>query len=100
MKDRPPFFFWLQVDKVFRIAEAARVSPVVRPASLRYHSRNFWKRCKDEACLIREPLTFRQARTVGQRTARPDRALVEVRQEFRTDDPTGVWLSNLVPKEL
>ena len=88
MKDRPPFFLGDQVNEILRIAEASCVGSVIGPAGLRYYGLDFWKRRKDDACLIREPLAFCQARTVGQRAACPDGALVEMRQELRADDST------------
>src|ERR1039457_2830658 len=88
MKDGPPLLLWYQIHKVFRVAEAARVGPVVRPACLRNDSLDLGEGRKDEAPLIRKPLALSQARAIRQRTSRPDRALVEMRQKLRTDNAT------------
>ena len=47
---------------------------------------DFRERREDQARLIHEARAFGQAGADGQRAARPDRAFVEVRQEFGADD--------------
>ena len=86
MKDGPPFLLGYQVNKVLRIAEASCIGSVIGPAGLRYYGLHFGKRRKDDARLISEAFAFCQARTIGQRAARPDCALVEMRQKLRTND--------------
>ena len=86
MKDRSPFVLGLQVDEVFRVAESSRVGSIVGRASLRDNLGDLGERGEDIARLLSEVRAFRLAYAVGHRTARPNSAFVQMRQELRAND--------------
>src|ERR1022692_1582229 len=46
VKNRPPFFFLLQVDEVFGIEKAGRIRAVIWPTRLTGALRDLWERAK------------------------------------------------------
>ena len=83
----PPLVMRLQIDKILGVPETAGVGSVIGPSRLRHNGLHLGKRCKDQALLLSEFFAFRETGAVGQRSARPDGAFVEVRQELRPDGP-------------
>ena len=86
MKDRPPFFLRLQIDEVFGIEKAGRIRAVIRPSGLTGALRDFGKRAKNDSRLIRHPDTFVRPGAGRKRAPHPERAFIQVGQEFGTDD--------------
>ena len=75
----------LQVDEILGVAESARVGSVVRTADLRHDCRHLRERCKNIAGVGGEFFSLRKTGAIRQSAARPNRAFVQMRQEFRAD---------------
>ncbi len=85
MKQRTPLVFRLQIDKIFGVEEARGIGAVVGPAHLAHHLRHFRKLGEHHPRVVHDPSPFRRTRAGRKRPARPDRALIQMRQEFRAD---------------
>ena len=86
MKDRPPFFFRFQIDEVFGIEKAGRIRAVIRPPRLTGALRDLGERAKNDPRLIRHPDPFVRPGAGRKRAPHPERAFIQVGQEFGTDD--------------
>ena len=86
MEDRPPLVLRLEIHEILGVAESSGVGSVVGPAHLGHDFGHLGEGGEDQASLVGESLALRQAGAVGQGAARPDCALVQMRQELRTDD--------------
>src|SRR5580658_5007061 len=85
MKSRPPLFFGLEVDKIFRIEEAGGVGPVVRTAGLAGALGDFGPRAKNEPRLIHQPDAFGRSGAGSKRPAYPQGAFIQMWQKFGAD---------------
>ena len=85
MKDGPPLLFRLQIHEVFRIEKACRVGAVIGAADLRNDLRNFRERGKYDPRIVRDSHAFGWSGARGKSAARPNRALVQMGQKFRTN---------------
>ena len=85
MKDRPPFFFRLQIHEVLGVKKAGVIRSVIRTPHLAGALRYFGKRAKHDSRLIRDPDAFVRAGAGRKRAAHPERAFIQMRQKFGTD---------------
>src|SRR5579862_7419994 len=86
MKLGAPFLAWKQIHKEFGIVKAAGVAAVIGASDLADHLRYLGEPCHHHASAIGNVDAGRRAGARSQRSAHPDRALIEMRQEFRTYD--------------
>src|SRR5262249_50444163 len=86
VEQRPPLLLRLQVHEVLRIEEAGDVGSVVWASDLAHAARHLWKRREDESRLTHEAHAFGRPGARRKSPAHPDRAFVEMGQEFRSDD--------------
>ena len=86
MKRRPPLFFLLQIDKVFRIEEARRISSVIWAADLTRGLNNLREAGKKYSHLVRDTNALAGAGAGCQSATDPKRSFVQVREKLRTDD--------------
>jgi hypothetical protein len=86
MKDGPPIFLALQVDKVLRVEKARRIGSIIRTTCLANDLGNFRKGSHhSRRALVREVDARGGAFTWWERTADPNGTLVEVGQKLRTN---------------
>ena len=85
MEQRPPLLLGLQIDKIFRVEEARGVGAIVGPPHLAHHLRHFRELREHHARLVHNASPFGGTRTRRERPARPNRAFIQMRQEFRAD---------------
>src|SRR5208337_5448484 len=86
VEDRAPFFFRLEVNEIFGVEETGIVRSIVRAADLAGALRNFGKRAKHDARLIGDANALVGPRAWSERTAHPERAFVQMRKKFRSDE--------------
>ena len=86
VKNGAPFFFRLEINEEFGVEETGVVRSVIGTAYLAGASRYFRKRAKYDSSLVGDADTFVRAGAGGKRAAYPERAFIQVRQKFRTDD--------------
>ncbi len=85
VENRPPLISGFQIDEEFGIEKAGVIGAVIGTAHLAGALRNFGKRAEDDAGLIRDADAFVGAGAGGERAANPERAFIEMRQEFGAD---------------
>ena len=85
VKAGPPLLLGLQIGEVLGIEEAGGIGSVVRTPGLAGALGHFGKRTKDESRLIHEPDAFGGSGAGSQRAAHPQRAFIQMRQEFGAD---------------
>ena len=85
MKDGPPLFLGLQVHEVFGVEEAGGVGAVVGTPDLAGALRHFGKRAEHDARLVGDADAFAGAGAGRESAAHPERAFIQMRQEFGTD---------------
>ena len=85
MKDGTPLFLRLQAHEVLDVEEASVVGAVIGTASLAGALGRFGKRAKYNPRLIGYPDAFIGTCALSKRAAHPQRAFIQVRQEFGAD---------------
>ena len=81
-----PLFARTQVDKKFRVIETAGVAAVVGASDLADDLRHLREVGQDETSLLRHVDAGGRSGAGGESSADPDRAFIEVWEEFRPDD--------------
>ena len=85
VEDRTPLLFRFQIDEEFGVEKAGGIGAVVGTADLAGALRDFGKRAEHDARLVRDANALVGAGAGSKRAANPERAFVEVRQEFGAD---------------
>src|SRR5580698_713294 len=88
MEDWPPLILGLEVNEVFGVEEAGRIGPIVGTANLTGDLGDLRERSEDHTCPVHNIDAVGWSLAGSERTAHPDSAFVEVRQELRTQNPT------------
>src|SRR5215510_11694225 len=85
MKSRPPLFFRFQANEIFRIEETRRVGPVIRASCLTRTCRYFWEGAEQNSRAVHQSYAFTRPSAWSESAANPDRALIQMGQEFRSN---------------
>ena len=85
VEDGTPLFFGFEVDEVFGVEEAGGIGAVVGASDLAGALRDFRERAEHDARLVGDADALVGAGAGSEGAADPDRAFIEVRQEFGAD---------------
>ena len=80
-----PLFLWLQIDKVLGIKKAGCIGSIIRTPHLAPALSDLGERAKHDAGLVHDSDTLGRPGAGRKRATRPDRALIQMGQEFRAD---------------